>query len=294
MTAQIIDGKAVAKQIKESLSTEAAAVTARLGRRPCLAVVLVGDDPGSKVYVSSKTKTAEAIGVDHLDTFLPATTSNAQLQKTLREIDARPEVDGILLQLPLPAGLDECSALQCISPEKDADGLSPANQGRLLRGAPCPRPCTPNGVMVLIDQARENLGLPKDMSGLHACVVGRSILVGKPLALMLLERHCTVTMCHSRTKDLAEECRRADILVAAVGKLHLITAEFVKPGAIVIDVGMNRMADGGLAGDVDFAAAKELAAAITPVPGGVGPMTIAMLMSNTVEAAKKKAFGIIG
>lgn len=288
MTAFIIDGKAVAQSIQQSLAEEVATISPRLGRAPGLAVVLVGENPASQVYVRSKSKNAEKCGIRVEDVHLPADIGNEKLQRKLAELSANPSVDGILLQLPLPAGLDEFRALLAIAPEKDVDGLHPMNQGLLLRGAPAHRPCTPFGVMKLIDHARSRLGLGTDLSGLHAVVVGRSILVGKPAAALLLERNCTVELCHSRTKDLVASCRRADILVAAVGRERFLGAEHVKPGALVLDVGINRDASGKLCGDVDFDAAVKTAGAITPVPGGVGPMTIAVLLSNTVDAARNK------
>lgn len=288
MPAVVIDGKALAQSIAEKLSAEVRQLTLKLGRAPGLAVILVGDNPASQVYVRSKTKKAKQCGINPTDRKLPATVSNAELLAVIRELNADSTVDGILLQLPLPAGLDEFQALTTIASEKDVDGLHPENQGLLLRGAKAPRPCTPRGCIDLLDQARKELGLPKDLSGLHAVVVGRSVLVGKPVGFLLLERNCTVTICHSKTKDLAAECRRADILIAAIGKPEFITADFIKPGAIVIDVGINRLDDERLVGDVAFESAAEIAAAITPVPGGVGPMTIATLLSNTVEAAKGK------
>lgn len=287
MPAQIIDGKALSSTIEKHLQREVEQLLPRLGRPPGLAVVLVGDNPASQVYVRSKSKRAQACGLMVTDVKLPGDVSQGALEAALQKLNLDPNVDGILLQLPLPKGLNELSALCAIDPRKDADGLHPANQGMLLRGAPAPRPCTPFGVMKLIAQAQRQLGKSEQLGGLHAAVVGRSILVGKPQALLLLEENCTVTVCHSRTTDLAAECRRADILIAAVGRAKLITREFIKPGAIVIDVGINQDANGKLLGDVDFADACEVASAITPVPGGVGPMTIAMLLSNTVDIAKR-------
>ena len=294
MTAQLVSGKALADEIQKGLAVRVQEVEKRLGRPPGLAVVLVGDNPASQVYVRSKTKNAQKCGIHVVDLHLESNTAAPALHRALQKLNIDPAVDGILLQLPLPKGLDEFSALMCISPEKDADGLHPTNQGLLLRGAEAPRPCTPCGVMKLIDRALVQLGLPEhlktpDLSGMHAVVVGRSILVGKPVALMLLERDCTVEVCHSKTKDLGASCRRADILVAAVGRPRMITGDYLKPGAIVVDVGINHDLAGSLCGDVDFESAKEVAAAITPVPGGVGPMTIAVLLSNTVDAAMRKA-----
>ncbi|MFN8389186.1 MAG: bifunctional methylenetetrahydrofolate dehydrogenase/methenyltetrahydrofolate cyclohydrolase FolD [Bdellovibrionota bacterium] len=289
MSAITISGKALADEIQRSLAERVEGLKSKLGRPPGLAVVLVGENPASQVYVRSKSKNAKKCGIHVVDRTLPATTSNEALHRTLNELNHDPEVDGILLQLPLPKGLDEFSALLCISPEKDADGLHPTNQGLLLRGADAPRPCTPFGVMKLIDRGLTELGASTDLSGKHAVVVGRSILVGKPAAMMLLERNCTVEICHSKSADLRASCRRADILVAAVGRPKMITADHIKPGAIVIDVGINQDTDGKLCGDVDFDSAVETAGALTPVPGGVGPMTIAMLLSNTVDAAARRA-----
>ncbi len=283
-----IDGKALAASLQEALKSRVGDLTPRLGRKPCLAVVLVGDNPASQVYVKSKSKAAHACGMDTLDLALPKEVSNAELQTKLRELSVDPKVDGILLQLPLPKGLDEFGALMCIKPELDVDGLHPVNQGLLMRGEVAHRPCTPRGIIALIDQASIALGRDKSLAGLHAVVLGRSILVGKPVALLLLERHLTVTMCHSRTKELAAECRRADVLVAAIGKAEFVKGDFVKPGAIVIDVGINRTETGKLVGDVAFEEALNSAAAVTPVPGGVGPMTITMLLTNTVDSAEKR------
>ncbi len=287
MPAQIVDGKALAAQVESELHRVVAQLTPKLGRAPGLAVVLVGDNPASQVYVRSKSKRAQACGLSVTDVKLPGDVTQAALERALEQLNSDPAVDGILLQLPLPKGLNELSALCAIDPRKDADGLHPANQGLLMRAAPAPRPCTPFGVMKLIAQARHQLKLDQKLAGLHAVVVGRSILVGKPQAMLLLEENCTVTVCHSKTADLPAECRRADILVAAVGRPQLLTKEFIKPGSIVIDVGINQGADGKLVGDVHFADACEVAAAVTPVPGGVGPMTIAMLLSNTVDIAKR-------
>ncbi len=288
MPALAIDGKALAAEVERGLAERVAEILPALGRPPGLAVVLVGENPASQLYVRSKRKRAQSCGMRVFDVKLPATVSDADLHRELRTLNNDEQVDGILLQLPLPSGLNEFAALLCISPEKDVDGLHPMSQGLLLRGAEAHRPCTPFGTMALIDKARSELGQSKDLSGLHAVIVGRSILVGKPAGILLLERHCTVTYCHSRTKDLADVCRTADILVAAIGKAKFVKREFVKAGSIVIDVGINQDENGKLCGDVDYAGVAEVAAAITPVPGGVGPMTIAMLLSNTVNAAEMK------
>lgn len=288
--AQVVDGKALSRKVQEDLSRRVEKLTQEGFVSPGLAVVLVGDNPASKVYVRSKTKNAEKCGMRVIDVHLPADISDDELQSQLLRLSEDPAVDGILLQLPLPKGLDEFKALLCIAPEKDVDGLHPVNQGLLMRGAAEGHlPCTPSGAMLLVDQALLQLGLPHDISGKHAVVVGRSILVGKPVALMLLARNCTVEMAHSRTRDLQTVCRRADILVAAVGKPRFLGPESIKPGAIVIDVGINHDTDGKLCGDVDYEPSLAVSGAITPVPGGVGPMTIAMLLANTVTAAERRS-----
>ncbi len=288
MPAKVIDGKALAKSVRVALKDRSAIVTEKLGRSPKLAVVLVGEDPASQVYVASKSKMAKRCGIEPVDIKLPADVSDQALQSQLEELSNDETVDGILLQLPLPKGLDEYGALLKIAPDKDVDGLHPANQGLLMRGAKAHRPCTPKGCIELIKEARRDLGHSEDLSGLNAVVVGRSVLVGKPVAFMLLEENCTATVCHSRSKNLEEICADADILVAAVGRPEMLGLSSVKEGAIVIDVGINRLDDGRLVGDVNYEEACEKAAAVTPVPGGVGPMTIAMLLSNTVDAAQDK------
>ena len=286
MTALIIDGKAIAKEVRNEVRERASCVQQKLGRPAGFAVVLVGEDPASQVYVRTKSKKASECGIKVLDVHLPHDTSDIVLQEKLRELSQQKEIDGILLQLPLPAHLDEFAALLCIEPAKDVDCLHPYNQGLLMRSAGSFRPCTPAGCIRLIDDARKQMGLSDNLSGLKAVVMGRSILVGRPIGLMLLERHCTVTMCHSRTLEFQVHSREADILIAAVGREKLIQGDAIKPGAVVIDVGINRNDEGKLVGDVDFHGAAEVAGAITPVPGGVGPMTIAMLLSNTVLAAE--------
>lgn len=288
MPAISVSGKELSKSIRASLKSEVIDLKVKLGRAPVLAVVLVGGDPASKVYVRSKSKKAKSIGMEPRDVVLDESTTDEQLQRELKSLSNQDDVDGILLQLPLPAGLDEFAALKCIVPEKDVDGLHPINQGLLLRGEKCPRPCTPIGCIALIDEAMKQLGRSNDLSGLNAIVIGRSILVGKPMGLLLLERNCTVTYAHSRTKDLAARAAEADILIAAVGRAEMVKEDWVKPGAVVIDVGINRLDDGRLVGDVAFEEVSKVAAALTPAPGGVGPMTIAMLLKNTVEAAKLK------
>lgn len=281
--AQIIDGKLVAATIKARVAEEVA-LLAESGVRPGLAVVLVGDDPASQSYVGMKEKDCEEVGILSFDLRRPAETTQEELNALIDSCNDDPAVHGILVQLPLPAHLDEEEALARISREKDVDGLHPVNMGRLVRGLPAPRACTPWGVMKML----EYYGI--DPSGKRAAVIGRSSIVGKPMALLLLEANATVTVCHSRTADLAAVCREADILVAAVGRPEMVTAEYVKPGAVVIDVGINRT-DKGMVGDVDFDDVEPIAGAITPVPGGVGPMTRAMLLSNTLDAAKAAAQG---
>ncbi|NLG84353.1 MAG: bifunctional methylenetetrahydrofolate dehydrogenase/methenyltetrahydrofolate cyclohydrolase FolD [Firmicutes bacterium] len=278
MAARIIDGKAVAARIRAEVKAKAAALTEK-GTRPGLAVILVGDDPASRIYVNGKKKACAELGLYSEGYDLPATIPQAELIALIGRLNADPRIHGILVQLPLPAGFDERAVLAAIDPRKDVDGLHPVNMGRLLAGLPGFVPCTPAGVMELIREAGT------EIKGAECVVVGRSELVGKPAALLLLAAHGTVTICHSRTRNLAEVCRRADILVVAVGRPGLVTAGMIKPGATVIDVGTNRLPDGRLVGDVDFAAALEVAGAITPVPGGVGPMTITMLMWNTLQAA---------
>ncbi len=279
--ARVIDGKAVAAKVRAEVRERVAALKTR-GVEPGLATVLVGDDPASAIYVGNKERICREIGMASFGFRLPATTGRAELLALVDELNRRDDVHGILVQLPLPAGLDANEVIERIDPAKDVDGLHPANQGRLLAGTPGLRPCTPSGVMRLVDET----GV--DPKGLQAVVVGRSLLVGKPVALMLLERHATVTICHTRTRDLGAEISRGDLVVAAAGKPGAVRGEWIKPGAIVIDVGTNRT-EAGLVGDVEFAAASLRAGWITPVPGGVGPMTIAMLMSNTADAASRRA-----
>ena len=269
-----IDGKQLAADLRERLRQR----VADEGLSPTLATILVGDDPASAVYVRSKTRAATQIGIAVRDHHLPASTSQTELHELLTRLNEDADVNGILLQLPLPDGLDEEALLDTIAPEKDVDGFHPVNLGLLLRGRPALRPCTPAGCMDLIRHTGTSI------SGRHAVIVGRSNIVGKPVALMLLAEHATVTICHSRTADLAEQVRRADILIAAAGRPKMIPGDWIKPGAIVVDVGINRIDDGSLVGDVDFDGAQGRAAWITPVPGGVGPMTIAHLMQNTVQA----------
>lgn len=281
MQAQIIDGKALAAQVKAEAATETAALKAK-GVTPCLAVILVGEDPASQVYVRGKAKDCGDCGIDSRVIRLPEETTQAELLKLVGELAADKAVNGILVQLPLPAHIDEKAVIDAIPPEKDVDGFSPVNVGRMQIGEPCFLPCTPAGCIRMIESTGTAI------EGKHAVVIGRSNIVGKPAALLLLAKNATVTICHSRTANLKELCAGADILVAAVGKAGFVTGDMVKPGAVVIDVGINRGEDGKLHGDVDFAAAAEKAAYITPVPGGVGPMTRAMLMKNTVQAAARQ------
>ena len=279
MTAKILDGKALAQRVREGLRDDIAKVTAKRGTPPGLAVVLVGDDPASAVYVRNKETAARGIGMFSEVIRKSADTKQSEIIAIVQELNARKDIDGYLVQLPLPKGLDVAAITNAIDPDKDADGLHPINLGRVMTGEPGPRPCTAAGVIALADEAGMNL------AGKHVVVIGRSTIVGKPTALLALERNATVTLCHSKTADLAAEVRRADLVVAAVGKPGLVRADWLKPGAVVIDVGTTRTEDGKLRGDVDYAAASQVASAITPVPGGVGPMTIAMLLTNAVRAA---------
>jgi methylenetetrahydrofolate dehydrogenase (NADP+)/methenyltetrahydrofolate cyclohydrolase len=279
MAAQIIDGKAVAQSVREQVAADVRARVERGQSPPGLATILVGDDPASAVYVANKRKACAEAGIADFHQHLPAGATQAEVAETIEQCNAHPGISGILLQLPVPDHMHGQALTGLIRPEKDVDGLTTLSAGRLAQGAPGLRPCTPSGVIELLDRYEVPI------EGAEAVVVGRSDLVGKPLAFLLLQRNATVTMCHSRTRDLAGVCSRADILVAAVGVAKLLGREHVKPGAAVIDVGMNRLEE-GLRGDVDFDAAAEVAGLITPVPGGVGPMTIAMLLRNTVLAAE--------
>ena len=275
----ILDGKALAQKLRQELKSEVDALIAK-GCTPGLDVILVGDDPAAEVYVRNKHLACEKVGIRSTVHKLPADTPQAALEALIQSLNAAPDVHGILLQLPLPLRLEADPALRSISPAKDVDGLHPDNLGLLMAGRSGLRPCTPLGCLALLDS------ISFDLKGKHAVVLGRSILVGKPVALLLLERHATVTLCHSRTQDLPQIIRQADVLIAAVGKPYLVQANWLKPGAIVLDVGTNRLEDGRLVGDVDFQSAQDIASHITPVPGGVGPMTITMLLFNTVQAAK--------
>lgn len=281
MAAKLLDGKSLAADIREGLRLEVEELK-REGRAPGLAVVIVGDDPASRRYVNNKKKACEHVGITSYEYALPGETTQEELLALVDKLNQDSSVDGILVQLPLPSHLDEKTVIYNIDPKKDVDAFHPFNVGKIMIGEPIFAPCTPAGVMELIALT----GI--EVSGKECVVVGRSNIVGKPQAMLLLAQNGTVTVCHSRTKDLAEVTKRADILVAAVGKAKLIKGDMVKPGAVVIDVGMNRLEDGSWSGDVDFEEVKEVASAITPVPGGVGPMTIAMLMKNTVTAYKMK------
>jgi methylenetetrahydrofolate dehydrogenase (NADP+)/methenyltetrahydrofolate cyclohydrolase len=282
--ATIIDGKAIAAKLRKEIAVDAAALTAQ-GFQPGLAVVLVGEDPASRVYVSMKEKACTEAGIFSDEHKLPAETAEADLLALIDRLNNDSRIHGILVQLPLPGHIDTEKVLEAISPLKDVDGFHPYNVGRLVVGKPLFQPCTPYGVMVMLKESGFSL------AGKEVVVVGRSNIVGKPVAFMCLQEHATVTICHSRTRDLAAQVGRADVVIAAVGKAEMIKGEWIKPGAVVIDVGVNRVGEKKLVGDVEFAAAAERASAITPVPGGVGPMTITMLLYNTVESAKRRAKG---
>ena len=283
MTAKIIDGKAISAQIRAELVDEVKKLQAETGVTPGLAVVLVGEDPASKVYVGQKEKACEELGLVSKKFVLSADATEQELLDLVAKLNSDPEIDGILVQLPLPKQIDENKVIAAIDPDKDVDGFHPVNVGRLVIGTEGFKPCTPYGVLHLLK--RSNVPL----AGAEAVIVGRSNIVGKPVALMLIHESATVTVCHSKTKDLGEVCRRADVLVVATGRPNTVTADMVKDGVVVIDVGVNRLDTGKLCGDVDFEAVSQKASAITPVPGGVGPMTIAMLMYNTVNSARRRA-----
>jgi methylenetetrahydrofolate dehydrogenase (NADP+)/methenyltetrahydrofolate cyclohydrolase len=292
VSASIIDGKAIAARVRGEVAGRVETFAAQTGRPPGLATVLVGEDPASAVYVGGKQRACAEVGMVPFDRRLPADSSFEQVAEELESLNADAAVSGVLLQLPLPGNLDGRALTAIIDPEKDVDGLTPVNAGLLALGLPGLRPCTPSGVMELLADA----GVSGDqIEGAEAVVIGRSNLFGKPMAQLLLMENATVTICHSRTRDLRAVCARADVLIAAVGRPRLVTREFVKPGAVVIDVGMNRLTPeqahnkSGLVGDVDFEAVAEVASAITPVPGGVGPMTIAYLLVNTLQAARRQA-----
>ncbi|HQX27677.1 MAG TPA: bifunctional methylenetetrahydrofolate dehydrogenase/methenyltetrahydrofolate cyclohydrolase FolD [Alphaproteobacteria bacterium] len=277
--ARIIDGKALAADLRADVARKVSGIKTK----PGLAVILVGDDPASHVYVGNKIKACKEVGIESFEHKMDANVSASKIRDTIRQLNADPKVHGILMQLPLPEHLskDEDDLVQAIAPEKDVDGLTISNVGKLVAGLPGMIPCTPQGALLLIKS------VTKDLTGLHAVVIGRSLLFGKPMAQLLLSENCTVTQAHSKTKKLDEVCRGADILVAAVGRPEMVKREWIKPGAIVIDVGINRLDTGKLTGDVDYNGAVQVAGAITPVPGGVGPMTIACLMANTLKAAGK-------
>ena len=279
---QILDGKAVAAKVLAEVKTGVQGFVRRVGAAPTLAVVLVGDFAPSKIYVRSKKRAADEVGIVSRDYLFPEGCTQEKLLATLREINNDPSIHGILLQLPLPDGLDEDAAINAIAPAKDADGLHPFNLGSLLAGKPMLVPCTPAGCLEILD----HYGV--ELKGAEAVVLGRSRLVGKPLAQLLLGRHATVTMCHTRTRDLAAHTLRADVLCVAAGKAGIVTGDMIREGAVVIDVGITRLDTGKLVGDVDFESASRRARAITPVPGGVGPMTIAMLLRNTLLAAERQ------
>ncbi|MBI5906070.1 MAG: bifunctional methylenetetrahydrofolate dehydrogenase/methenyltetrahydrofolate cyclohydrolase FolD [Deltaproteobacteria bacterium] len=282
MPARLIDGKAIAAIVRSEVKGKVAEFTARTGVRPGLTVVLVGEDPASQVYVRNKGKASAEAGFDSRQIDLPASTPEKELLDLVARLNADDAVHGILVQLPLPSHIDEKKVIEAVSPEKDVDGFHPINAGRLFTGGTSFLPCTPYGILRMLDHEKVEL------KGLHAVVVGRSNIVGKPAAMLLLSRHATVTICHSRTRDLPSVVRTGDVVVAAVGRAEMIRGSWIKPGAVVIDVGMNRNAAGKLCGDVAFDEAREAAGAITPVPGGVGPMTIAMLLQNTYEAALRR------
>ncbi len=278
MAARIIDGNAIAAKRRAVVAERVGALKAR-GIVPALAVVIVGEDPGSQVYVRMKQKDCDEVGILSEKYALPASTSQDELLALVEDLNARVDVDGVLVQLPLPPHIDEDVVVEAIDPEKDVDGFHPMNVGRMVVGKETLLPCTPHGCIILLEEA----GV--DLTGKETVVLGRSNIVGKPVAILLLEKHATVTICHSRTRDLPEVVRRADVLIAAVGRPRMVKGDWLKPGAVVIDVGINRLEDGTLVGDVDFESAVEVASAITPVPGGVGPMTRAMLLENTLTAA---------
>ena len=279
MAAQLLDGKAMSAELREELALRVQRLKGK-GVTPGLAVILVGDDPASQIYVKNKELGCQQVSIHSVTIRLPETASQAELEAQIDKLNADASIHGILVQLPLPQGLDEAEALACILPEKDVDGFHLLNAGKLFTGQQGVVACTPKGAMEMLHRT----GI--DLSGKEAVVVGRSNIVGKPMAMLLLQENATVTICHSRTANLAEHTRRADVLVAAVGKPRFITADMVKPGAVVIDVGINRV-DGKVVGDVDFDAVREVASWITPVPGGVGRMTITMLLANTIEAAER-------
>ena len=281
MAARLIDGKALSQSVRDQIARDAAALLATSGVKPGLAAILVGDDPASHLYVKNKHKACEAVGIHVADHKLPASTSQAELLALIDKVNRDPQIHGILVQLPLPKHIDSSVILNAVLPEKDADGFHPYNIGRLVEGNPIFEACTPRGVIKMI----ESTGV--GIAGKRAVIVGRSNIVGKPVALMLLHRHATVTICHSKTADLPAVYREAEILVVDIGKARFVTADMVRDGAVVVDVGVNRTPDGKFVGDVDFEPVSRKAGWISPVPGGVGPMTIAMLLQNTLESAQR-------
>ena len=289
MPAVVIDGRELAKEIESALADE----VKKLASTPLLAVVLVGDDPASKIYVGTKTKRANACGIDAVDFHYPDNITTEELKSEIKKIVSGENgsriPNGILVQLPLPKNINVDEVMTAVPHTMDVDGLLPLSQGLMFQGQDTFLPCTPHGVLKLIDKANILLGQGDSIAGKKAVVLGRSLIVGKPAGMLLLKKNCTVTYCHSFTKNLQEECRQADILIAAIGRPRMVTADYVKPGAIVIDVGINRNENGRIVGDVDYDSVSQIAGAITPVPGGVGPMTIAMLLSNVVKAGAAKA-----
>ncbi len=283
VAARLIDGKALAQTIRERIAKDVVDLNARTGVRPGLAAILVGDDPASKLYVKNKQKACDAAGIYVDEHKLPASATQAELLALIEKVNADPRVHGILVQLPLPRQIDSKVILDAVSPLKDADGFHPYNMGRLVEGMAMYTPCTPKGVIKMIESTGETI------EGKRAVVVGRSNIVGKPVALLLMHRNATVTVCHSKTRDLPDVCREAEILVVAIGRAKFVTADMVRKDAVVIDVGVNRLENGTFVGDVDFGPVSERAGWISPVPGGVGPMTIAMLLDNTLESAKRAA-----
>ncbi|HAN07011.1 MAG TPA: bifunctional methylenetetrahydrofolate dehydrogenase/methenyltetrahydrofolate cyclohydrolase FolD [Acidimicrobiaceae bacterium] len=281
-----IDGRAIAKRLKKSLSNQVQTLRDEHRCVPCLAVVLVGQDPASSIYVAHKIKACERVGIRSLCHRLDASTEQAELMEVIDTLNSDPEVDGILVQLPLPAQLDAAAVTQAVRADKDVDGFSESNLGALLGGANNLVACTPQGIMHMLKETVEELG--ESLSGKHAVVIGRSVTVGRPMAILLLQANCTVTICHSRTPDTAAHTRRADVVIAAAGRPELVRSDWIKPGAIVIDVGIHRRDDGSLCGDVHWPEVSARAGALSPVPGGVGPMTIAQLLANTVDACRKR------
>ena len=281
MPAQIIDGKKISQEIRSDIAHQCAQLKKEKGITPGLAVVLVGDHEASKIYVRHKEKACHDVGFYTIQHTLSKDITQKELLKLIDKLNHDPKIHGILVQLPLPQGLDEEAVIEAISPHKDVDGFHPLNMGHLLIGKPGFKSCTPFGLMKLLE------AIHYDLKGKNVTIVGRSNIVGKPAAILMMQQHATITICHSRTHDLPEKVRQADVVVAAIGKAHLIKGDWIKPGAVVLDVGMNRLDNGKLVGDVDFEAALSRASYITPVPGGVGPMTITMLLWNTLEGAKR-------